>query len=175
IVDDDPMINDLLSIVFQSEGYRVTTFTDGQAFTRDAKARVPACIILDVCMPGRSGLDILKDIDAHNYPAPIIVISGRASIPRGVEAIKNGPLDIIENPSSADTIIKRAREVIDAWSRRRETAATSKVLTTTFDGCQPLTMREAEVLAEIVAAASNKEAASHLGISPRTVEVHRAR
>src|SRR5262249_45461599 len=98
IVDDDPMINDLLSIVFQSEGYRVTTFTDGQAFTRDAKARVPACIILDVCMPGRSGLDILKDIDAHNYPAPIIVISGRASIPMAVEAIKNGAIDIIEKP-----------------------------------------------------------------------------
>jgi two-component system response regulator FixJ len=175
IVDDDPMVNDLLSMVFQSAGYRVTTFADGQSFTRDAKVRVPACIILDVCMPGRSGLDILKDIDAHNYPAPIIIISGRASIPIAVEAIKNGAIDIIEKPFSPDTILKRVREVIDAWSRRRETAATSKILTTTFSGCPPLTMREAEVLAEILAAASNKEAASHLGISPRTVEVHRAR
>jgi two-component system response regulator FixJ len=175
IVDDDPMVNDLLSIVFQSEGYRVTTFSDGQTFASDAKLRVPACIILDVCMPGRSGLDILKDIDAHNYPGPIIVMSGRASIPMAVEAIKNGAIDIIEKPFSPDTILTRVREVIDAWTRRREDIATSKILTTTFSGCTPLTMREAEVLAEIIAAASNKEAASHLGISPRTVEVHRAR
>jgi two-component system, LuxR family, response regulator FixJ len=78
IVDDDPMVNDLLTMTFRSEGYRVTSFSDGERFNAVARLRVPACIILDVFMPGRSGLDILKEINAHNYAAPIIVMSGNA-------------------------------------------------------------------------------------------------
>jgi two-component system response regulator FixJ len=175
IVDDDPIVSDLLDMAFRSEGYRVTSFRDGEAFNAVARLRAPACIVLDIFMPGRSGLDILKDIDAPNYAAPVIVMSGNTSIPVAVEAVRNGAFDIIEKPFALETIVARVREVIDAWMRRRTTGNKSEFLSMEFPGCERLTRREAEVLAEITAAASNKEAGGHLGISPRTIEVHRGR
>ena len=169
------MISDLLNMAFSSEGYRVTSFSDGEAFNTVARLRAPACIILDVFMPGRSGLDILKDINAHNYAAPIIVMSGMANISIAVEAVKNGASDLIEKPFALKTIVARVREVTDAWMRQRAIDNNSEIPSMEFPGCQRLTQREAEVLAEITAAASNKEAGCHLGISPRTIEVHRGR
>ena len=175
VVDDDPMVSELLDMVFSSEGYRVSTFNDGESFSAVARQRAPACIILDVCMPGRSGLDVLKDIDAHNYAAPIVIMSGKASIPMAVEAVKSGAFDIIEKPFTPDTIVELVRAAETAWSRNRTNGNGAKILTMDFPGGQRLTQREAEVLAEITAAASNKEAGCHLGISPRTIEVHRSR
>jgi FixJ family two-component response regulator len=172
IVDDDPMISDLLQMVFSDDGFRVTTFNDGKSFSAAARSRAPACIILDVYMPDRSGLDILKDIDAHNYTAPIVVMSGKATIAMAVDAVKNGAFDIIEKPFTPGAIVARVRAVTDAWRRDR---TNGENLAKKFPGGECLTSREADVLAEILGAASNKEAGSHLGISPRTVEVHRAR
>jgi two-component system, LuxR family, response regulator FixJ len=174
IVDDDPMIGDLLSGVFSSEGYQVTTFTDGEEFSTAARSRAPpACIILDFFMPGRSGLDILKDIHARNYVAPIIVMSGMAGIPTAIEAIKSGAFDFIEKPFALGAIVERVSDAIVAWTHRTN-GDNRESLPTKFPGCRALTLREAEVLAEIVGAASNKEVAQYLGISPRTVDIHRA-
>jgi DNA-binding NtrC family response regulator len=118
IVEDDPLISDLLCMAFRSEGYRATSFSDGETFKTVARQRAPACIILDVCMPGRSGLELLKDIDARNYSAPIITMSGMASTSIAVEAVKNGVIDIIETPFALDGLVTRVREVTDAWMRR---------------------------------------------------------
>ena len=175
IVDDDPAVRDALSVVFSLEGYHVTSFGDGQSLLAAARARTPSCIILDVHMPGRSGLDILRELNAQDYSAPIFIISGQGDIPMAVDAIKNGALDFIEKPFDADTVVTRVREAIEAWGRRKETGAGSDVLALPFPGRDSLTPREREVLAQITAGASNKEAGRHLGISPRTIEVHRAR
>jgi two-component system response regulator FixJ len=175
IVDDDAGVRDALSVVFSLEGYHVTSFGDGQSLLNAARARTPACIILDVHMPGRSGLDILKELNAQEWPAPIFIISGQGDIPMAVDAIKNGALDFIEKPFNADTVVSRVREAIAAWERRKEAGTSSSVLALPFPGRDVLTPREREVLAEIAAGASNKEAGRHLGISPRTIEVHRAR
>jgi FixJ family two-component response regulator len=173
IVDDDPSVRDALSVVFTLEGYRVTGFGDGLSLLSAARARTPSCIILDVNMPGRSGLDILKELNAQDYDAPIFMISGQGDIPMAVDAIKNGALDFIEKPFDADTVVSRVREAIEAWGRRKE--GPSDLLSLSFPGRDALTPREREVLAQIAAGASNKEAGRHLGISPRTIEVHRAR
>src|SRR5262245_37397500 len=177
IVDDDPAVRDALSVVFSLEGYHVTSFGDGQSLLTAARARTPSCIILDVHMPGRSGLDILRELNAQDYAAPIFIISGQGDIPMAVDAIKSGALDFIEKPFDADTVVSRVREAIEAWERRRAagTGADSGVLSLPFAGRDSLTPREREVLAQIAAGASNKEAGRHLGISPRTIEVHRAR
>jgi FixJ family two-component response regulator len=175
IVDDDPAVRDALSVVFSLEGYHVTSFGDGQSLLAAARARTPSCIILDVHMPGRSGLDILKELNAQDYGAPIFIISGQGDIPMAVDAIKNGALDFIEKPFNADTVVSRVREAIEAWVRRKESGTGSDVLSLAFPGRDSLTPREREVLAQIAAGASNKEAGRHLGISPRTIEVHRAR
>jgi two-component system response regulator FixJ len=175
VVDDDPAVRDALSMVFTLEGYRVTSFGDGQSLLAAARARTPSCILLDVQMPGRSGLDILKELNAQDYGAPIFIISGQGDIPMAVDAIKNGALDFIEKPFDAATVVTRVREAIEAWSRRRDAGGASDIISMQFPGRDALTPREREVLAEIAAGASNKVAGRHLGISPRTIEVHRAR
>ncbi len=174
IVDDDPAVRDALSVVFTLEGYHVTGFADGNSFLAVARNRPPTCILLDVHMPGRSGLDILKELNAKNYPVPIFIISGQGDIPMAVDAIKNGALDFIEKPFDANTVVTRVREAIAA-SARREAEAGSVDMLSQFPGCDLLTPREREVLGLIAAGASNKEAGRQLGISPRTIEVHRAR
>ncbi len=175
IVDDDQSVRDALAVVFTLEGYEVTSFGEGASFLVSARSRVPACILLDVQMPGRSGLDILKELNAQDYGAPIFIISGQGDIPMAVDAIKNGALDFIEKPFDANTVVRRVRDAIAAWARRRDGSTLSGILATQFPGRDLLTPREGEVLAQIASGQSNKEAGRVLGISPRTIEVHRAR
>src|SRR3954453_23755126 len=98
IVDDDPMVRDMLSTLFTLEGYQVESFAEGASFLAAIYGRTPACVLLDVNMPGRSGIDILKELHARGYPVPVFVISGQADVPLAVDAIKNGAVDVIEKP-----------------------------------------------------------------------------
>jgi two-component system, LuxR family, response regulator FixJ len=175
IVDDDPMVRDVLSEVFAQAGYQASSFVDGASFVAAARERIPACVILDIYMPGRSGLEILKDIDAPNYPAPIFVASGRGDIPSAVEAIKSGAFDFIEKRLDAATLVARVGEAIEARAcARQDGNGGGENLAPAFPGSELLTRREHEVLALIADSATNKEAAQKLGISQRTVEIHRA-
>jgi FixJ family two-component response regulator len=168
------LVRDALSVVFTLAGYKVRAFADGASFVAAARAEAPACIILDVHMPGRSGLDILRALNAEHYPTPIFIISGQGDIPMAVEAIRNGALDFIEKPFNGETVVTRVREAIEARTRRSE-AGGLEALAAQFPGRDLLTPREREVLGKIAEGASNKEAGRLLGISPRTIEVHRAR
>lgn len=170
IVDDDPAVRDALSVVFSLEGFVVETFSDGDTFVQSASKTQPACVVLDVHMPGRSGIDILKSLNAENYPAPIFIISGQGDIPMAVEAIRNGAFDFIEKPFTADKVVERINQGIEAVRR-----TSSSEVPMNFSGAELLTRRESEVLKEITDGSSNKEVGRKLGISPRTVEVHRAR
>jgi two-component system response regulator FixJ len=174
IVDDDPMVRDVLSEVFAQAGYRAISFVDGASFVAAARERIPACVILDIYMPGRSGLEILRDLDAPNYPAPIFIASGRGDVPSAVEAIKNGAFDFIEKRLDAQSLVGRVGDAITARSQVRRNHDGADSLPESFPGCDLLTRREREVLALIVASATNREAATSLGISQRTVEIHRA-
>ncbi|MFY8150671.1 MAG: response regulator transcription factor [Hyphomicrobiales bacterium] len=173
VVDDDVAVRDSLGTLLKIEGYSVSVFADGHSFLAAAKQRTPACVILDVNMPGRSGLDILRELNAQHYPAPIFIISGHGDIPMAVEAMKNGALDFIEKPFDADTVVSHVRDAIAAAERRQKRGGEAGL--SSFPGREHLTPREREVLGQIAAGASNKEAGRHLGISPRTIEVHRAR
>jgi two-component system response regulator FixJ len=173
IADDDEWVRDSLSSQFTLSGYQVTTFEEGTSLIRAARARMPACILLDICMPGPSGLDILKELDAANYSAPIFIISGRGDIPSAVLAIKNGAFDFIEKQTEALSIVERVDKTLAARTCHQQEGRTPEILWRHFPGRDQLTRREIEVLAQIVAAASNKEAARDLGISRRTIEVHR--
>jgi FixJ family two-component response regulator len=172
IVDDDPAIRQLLSMIFTEAGYQATCFAEGASFLAAARAVTPACIILDVNIPGQSGLDILKQLNAQDYPAPIFVISGQGDIPMAVDAIRSGALDFIEKPFRGEAVVTRVRESIAAWTRR---PPSDRAASFAFPSREPLTARECDVLTQIVAGASSKEAGRILGISPRIIEFHRAR
>ena len=174
VVDDDPAVRETLSIVLSAAGYQVICFADGTALLAVARSRIPACILLDVHIPGRSGLDILKELHGEDYPAPIFIISGQGDIAMAVSAIKNGALDFIEKPFRGSDIVARLDEAIGAYARRHAEDAASKSASLHFPGREPLTRREREVLEQFTSGASNKEAGRHLGISPRTIEDHRA-
>jgi FixJ family two-component response regulator len=174
VVDDDPAVRETLSMVLSAGGYEVICFADGAALLAVARGRTPSCILLDVHIPGKSGLDILKELHGEDYPAPIFMISGQGDITMAVSAIKNGALDFIEKPFRGSEIVARLNEAIGAYARRQALDTASRVTSLHFPGREPLTRREREVLEQFASGASNKEAGRHLGISPRTIEDHRA-
>jgi two-component system, LuxR family, response regulator FixJ len=175
VVDDDPSVRVALCAVFTQAGYQVASFVDGQTFVAAARKRIPACIILDLYMPGRSGLEVLSEIDAPNYPAPIFIASGRGDIPTAVAAIKHGAFDFFEKRSNPSELVDRVRKALNTSQWRPHSAnAGGNTPLPSFPGSELLTKREREVLAQIAASATNKEAARNLGISQRTVEIHRA-
>ena len=174
IVDDEPAIRQLLRDLFCRAGYDVQCFADGVSLLAGVRACTPACIILDVYLPGRSGLDVLKELHAQDCVTPIFVISGQGDIPTAVDAIKHGAIDFIEKPFRGKEVVERVHSAISGTGRRRYNNS-SRVRSLHFPGREPLTMRERDVLEHVAAGASSKEAAQRLGISPRTVELHRTR
>lgn len=176
IVDDDPAVRETLSLLFSNAGYSVVRFAEGAAFLKVAKERNPVCIILDVHIPGKTGIDLLKELNAQDYPAPIFIMSGQGDIAMAVDAIKSGALDFIEKPFRGSEVVTRVREAIEANARQKTAVASNGAKTAlNFPGREPLTSREQDVLDCIMKGESNKEAARRLGISPRTIEVHRSR
>src|SRR6201992_3833590 len=118
VVDDDPAVRDTLTVVLSSGGFDVLCFADGAALLDVARSRTPAAILLDVHIPGKSGLDILKELHGEDYPAPIFIISGQGDIAMAGSAIKNGALDFIEKPVKGHEIVARLNEAIGAYARR---------------------------------------------------------
>lgn len=172
VVDDDAAVREALSTILTMEGFDVTGFADGNALVTAVRSHVPACVILDVNIPGPSGLDVLKRLKADACPAAFFAMSGQANIPMAVDAIRNGAVDFFEKPFDAGRIVGCVREAIaDAGRHSRMTGQ----LASHFPGMELLTPRERQVLEQIAGGSSNKEAGRALGISPRTVEVHRAR
>jgi len=173
VVDDDCDMRETLTVVFGDAGYQVREFADGRAFLRIARSDVPACVLLDICMPESSGLEVLRELDAKSYPAPVIILSGQGDVLNVVRAMKYGAFDFIEKRFDGDVILSRVTTAIDDWTRIQDRQHSS--VTPSYRGYDKLTPREREVLSQITGASSNKETARNLGISPRTVEIHRSR
>jgi FixJ family two-component response regulator len=174
VVDDDPAIRSTLSVVLSGARYDVVCFADGAALLAVARTRCPVCIFLDVHIPGGSGLDILRELHAEDYPAPIFMISGQGDIAMAVDAIKNGAFDFIEKPFRGKEIVVRVEEAASAFARTRTTGKAAIAAPLHFPGREPLSARERDVLELLSSGASNKEAGRQLGLSPRTIEFHRA-
>jgi two-component system, LuxR family, response regulator FixJ len=172
VVDDDTAVRDAVTTALRMEGYVVEGFADSASLLDVVRMRAPAAIILDVMLPGKSGIDILKLLRNERFPAPVVLITGHGDIPMAVEAIKQGAYDFVEKPIPLDTLLNLIKGAV---SRQNEKDAQSNDFDLGPIGGNVLTPREREVLREIATGASSKEAGRILGISPRTVEVHRAR
>ncbi len=174
ILDDDATMRDALSVIFSLAGYRVGLFADAGPFLAAARGVTPAAVLLDLHMPRKSGLDVLKELDALRYPAPVFMITGDDEITHAVEAVKNGAYDYVVKPLDMRALVTRVGNAAASFPRRHARAADAGGIFE-FVGRASLTPREREVLVQIAGGASNKEAGRRLGISPRTIEVHRAR
>jgi FixJ family two-component response regulator len=175
VVDDDPAIRNLLVSIFERGGYEVVCFAEGESLLKAISLRTPHCILLDVHLPGKTGLNLLGELNDQGRAIPIFIISGKGDVPTAVEAIRNGALDFIEKPFRASDLLERVREGIAGEKKRLGSGKNTRGPDFHFSGKEPLTYRERDVLAQLIAGASNKEAGRTLGISSRTVEVHRAR
>ena len=174
IVDDDEAVARTLSMILEAAGYAVEFFRDGDAFLASARQKSPVALLLDVYMPGKTGLDLLRELPAHGYPAPALMISGRGEIGLAIEAIKVGAFDFIEKPFRGSLLIEKLRIAIETFVPQQAKTGAGATGESGLANTDILTRREQEVLAEIVAGNTSKQAARKLGLSPRTLEEHRA-
>jgi two-component system, LuxR family, response regulator FixJ len=171
VVDDDLATREALSRALVPSGYEVTCFADGAALLSQLRSQTPACIFLEVRMPERSGLDLLKRLRDSSCPAPILVTSANGDIPTAVEAVRSGAIDFIEKPIDGGDVVARMETAIEELGQSPDEL---RELVMNLPGCEPFTRREREVLTRIAVGETNKEAARKLGLSSRTIEGYRA-
>jgi FixJ family two-component response regulator len=171
IVDDDPDMRDSLRWLMKTVGIRAQTFASAAEFLRDFTPNGPACLILDVRMPGTSGLDLFEELVARGEGMPVIFITAHADVPMAVRAMKSGAVEFVEKPFNRQTLLDKVQRAIKDDSERRSRMAARASLSRRF---QQLTDKEREVLELIKAGRPNKEIASQLQITPRAVELRRS-
>jgi FixJ family two-component response regulator len=171
VVDDDPAMRSSLRWLIESVGLTVRTCSSAQEFLRTYQPTDPGCLVLDVRMPGMSGLDLQAELAARKIAIPILIITGYAEVPLAVRAMKAGAFDFIEKPFSDQTLLDRIRAAVahDEVLRRRQASRAD-----VRQRLNQLTARERDVLNRVVTGKSNKVIASELSLSTKTVEVHRA-
>ena len=172
IVDDDPSVRKSLTRVMTSAGYAVETFSSARDFLDRAPVAGPGCLILDVRMPGLSGLDLQEALLGKGHRIPIVFITGHGDISMSVKAMKGGASDFLTKPFDVEQLLVAIdRAVTKDATTLGEERRTGEVL----DRVKQLTPRETEVFALVVTGMLNKQIAAELGIGEKTVKVHRAR
>jgi two-component system, LuxR family, response regulator FixJ len=172
VVDDDPDVRDSLLMLLEASGYNVKSFDSAQAFLASEAPRLPGCLIVDVRMPGMGGLELQGHLKAQNSPISVVVMTGHAEIPLAVQAMKAGAVDFLEKPLDETSLLDGVQRALQHVSQANHDAAAVQKIE---ERIAQLTQREKEVLDLIVAGKANKVIAYELSISPRTVEIHRAR
>jgi FixJ family two-component response regulator len=172
ILDDEADVRETLCTILDAGGYKGVCFADETSLLEAIRRRCPAGVLLDVNLPGRSGLDILKDLTV--YHVPILMMSGQGDIPTAVTAIKDGAIDFIQKPFKSKEVLDRLGRIVAGFSRDRGSALQRKISSMNFPGREPLTPRERDVLQLVATGSSNKSVGETLGISYRTVEEHRS-
>ena len=172
VVDDDASIREVLSWLMQSNRIGVKCYAGAAAFLAEYKPDSPGCLIVDLFMPGMSGLDLQQYLIRHGITMPVIFLSGRGDIGKAVEAVKQGAVDFIEKPFDYKRILLTVRECMQRDAAMRATRSSIDAFKVRL---ATLTQREREVMDYVVAGQTNREVAEILGISVKTVEAHRSR
>jgi two-component system response regulator FixJ len=169
IVDDEEIVRNSLIAVLQNANYDVVAHSSGVEFIKALPGLNPGCVILDVRMPQMSGLDVLEILKQNHPEIPVVMMSGYADVSMAVKAMQSGASDFVEKPFQANDLLDAIERVLEASSSEAATDVEAGAL------LDNLSDREMEVLSRLVQGKQNKVVGRELGISPRTVEVHRAR
>jgi FixJ family two-component response regulator len=172
VVDDDSSIREAIESLVKLAGLRVVSFGTAQEFLRSERPDMPGCVVLDVELPGLSGLDLQRELTAHGIKLPIIFITGYGDIPMSVRAMKAGALEFLTKPFRDQDLLDAIQQALERDRAARQHSRETAELRERFDG---LTSREREVMSLVVAGWLNKQIGFELGISEITVKIHRGR
>lgn len=171
IVDDDPSTRKYLQSLIATVNYKTKAYDSAANFLESYKEDGIGCLILDLRLPGISGLELQKELATNSIDLPVIMITGYGDIPTAVKAMKAGVLDFIEKPFRGKFMIERINNAVNQHKELRENKQAGGDIIKHIDS---LTNREKQVMDHVVAGKQNKDIATELGISVKTVEVHRA-
>jgi len=172
LVDNDAAVCHALSVFLDASGYSVSTFPSAEVFLEETQGMADGVMLLDQRMTGMSGMELQAELARRGIDLPIIFITGHGDVQMSVKAIKAGAIDFLEKPFSNEDLLASIREAFSAYNDSKKHRGTIAELR---KGHTSLTAREREVMRHIVAGASNRQLAEYLGISNRTIEVHRSR
>ena len=172
MVDDDPLVRDSVADLLTSAGFEVRTFGSATEFVRSERPDLSACLILDVELPGLSGLDLQAELAKSGVEVPIIFLTGRGDIPMSVRAMKRGAMEFLTKPFRKQELLDAVEEALRRDSEGRQQR--SEILKLR-ERLRSLTPREHQVLALVVTGLLNKQIASELGTTEETIKVHRGR
>lgn len=170
IVDDDPATREGLSSLLRSAGWRTETFASGQEFLDHRWMDTPSCVLLDLELPGLTGLDLQKRMAEVNLEIPIVFITGHGNIPSSVQAIKLGAVEFLTKPVDEEQLLLAIVEAVQHDRSARERHAQAREIRQRYGS---LTTREQEVMRQVISGLLNKQVAAELSISEFTVKVHR--
>ena len=170
VVDDDVSVREALAGLIRSAGMTVETFATAQEFLAHPRPDAPGCLVLDIRLPGLSGLDLQKRMAEINLEIPIVFITGHGDVPTSVQAMKAGALEFLTKPFSDQDLLSAIQQAIKRDRAARRQRATLKGLR---DRYESLTPREREVMERVVAGLLNKQIAAELGTSVMTIKAHR--
>ncbi len=172
IVDDDLSVREGLSSLIRSAGLQVETFASAQEFLARSGAEAPSCLVLDLQLPGLSGLDLQKRMAEVELEIPIVFLTGHGNIPASVQAMKAGAVEFLTKPFDEHDLLQAIQEAIERDRRTRQQHADIRELQNRY---QSLTAREQEVMQQVVSGLLNKQVAAKLKITEYTVKIHRGR
>jgi FixJ family two-component response regulator len=171
VIDDDVAMRATLSSLFRSVGLRVELFGSAREFSQSKMPDIASCLVLDIRLPGVSGLDFQAELAENDIRIPIIFMTGHGDIPMSVKAMKAGAIDFLTKPFRDQDILDAVIKAIERDQKRRDSEKGVSELRIRFDS---LTSREREVMKQVAAGLMNKQIAADLGIAEITVKVHRA-
>jgi len=172
VVDDDASVRKSLTRLLEAAGYSVGAFASAREFLEAARTPAPCCLVLDVRMPGTTGLDLQKTLAQAVHRIPIVFVTGHGDIPTSVRAMKAGAIDFLTKPYAAKDLLDAIRRGLDKDTRELGREARTQSI---HARVEKLTPRERQVFALVVTGMLNKQIAAQLGVVEKTVKVHRAR
>jgi RNA polymerase sigma factor (sigma-70 family) len=172
VVDDDPSVRSSLKFLLSTVGLQVESFGSADTFLLRKPSDAPSCLVLDVRLPGLSGLDFQRELAVRNIHIPIVFLTGHGDIPMSVRAIKAGAVEFLTKPFRDQDLLDAVRIALERDRARREQEKEVTDLQQRFDS---LTSRERQVISMLVSGMLNKQIAGHLGTAESTVKVQRSR